>query len=117
MKQLSLTLALITLISQISFAGALDTPHRAIRVKNSLATSVLNMNGVNGIGVTGCDPETGKKNIDGDFVHCVVIMTETKEAARALKKLYPDGSKVKGVFVTVSFVGPIEPQPGVTIGN
>lgn len=97
--------------SSLAFASSID------EAKEELTPIVFAMDGVNGIGITGCDPETGENSFDPGFVHCIRVYTETKAAKEALLKLYPVGSTYKGYFVTVKYIGVIEPQPRMSAGN
>lgn len=113
-----LLICLVCLSSQFALAEALDTPQKANSVKNKLENTVLNISGVNGIGITGCDPKTGKKSdLSGDFVHCVVIFTENEEAYRFVQNLYPEPTRIQNVFVVVELTGEVVPEPRLTVGN
>ena len=108
------------MVSFVAFAHPVnrsDDPEKATQVKEQLEPLVMLMEGVNGIGVTGCDPVTGTPLVTGDFVHCVKILTETEEAYKTLLDLYPVGSTVDDIFITVENVGPIGPQPNASGGN
>ncbi len=110
---------LITVVGVSAFAAkALDKPTKAKRAKKSLEAIVFQIEGVNGIGVTGCDPKTGKKSdFSADFVHCVEVMTETDAAKEQVLAIYPEGTKIKGAFVIVNKVGEIVPHPRASGGN
>ncbi len=100
------------------FAGPIDSPAAAIKVKNELQNEVLAMDGVVGIGVTGCDVVTGNiSDFSGDFVHCVSIMTESDVATEQVLVKFPAGSKYDGVFIAVETTGPIEIEPRGSVGN
>lgn len=102
----------------VARAAALDTPDRAKAVKNKLSPVIFQIKGVNGIGVGGCNPQTGaESNGAGDFVHCVAIYAETQAAFRKLNALYPQGTQIGGVYVIIRFMGPVEIQPRMTTGN
>ncbi|MDZ4662278.1 MAG: hypothetical protein SGJ18_11740 [Pseudomonadota bacterium] len=108
----------MVLVGHLALAGeALDSPKRAIKVKDRLQKSVFQIEGVNGIGVTGCDPATGKASLDKDFVHCVSISTENEEAYDYVLGLYPTRTKVGGVFIVVENVGVITSEPRLGGGN
>ncbi len=116
MNKTMLAILSLTLIGTLQ-ARPLDTPNAATTLKNALSKSVMVMDGVNGIGVTGCNPLSGEASLKGNFVHCVQIMTETEDAARALRILYPEGTKIKGVFVVILQIGRIGIQPRISVGN
>lgn len=116
MKKL-IALAAMILLSQTTLAKALDTPDEARKVKKQIASAVMQLEGVNGIGLTGCNPTTGQKDISGDFVYCVNIMTETQEAYEFLNAIYPSVTKVNGVIISVDYVGKIEMAPRMSGGN
>jgi len=116
MKTLFLTLALMA-VTSIAHARPLDTPDRALALQKKLTPKVLTIEGVNGIGIIGCNPRTGETEVADDFVHCVVIYTITEDTALKVKKLFPTGQKVKGVFVVTEVIGEIEPRPRITGGN
>ena len=107
----------LSLLPFLAQARAIDTIHKARKVKSQIEKSVLEIPGVNGIGITGCDPRTGVQNIDRDFVYCVGITTETKAAQRAVERMYPKGMKFRGVFVTVRHIGKIVAQPRLSAGR
>lgn len=116
-KIISFTLVLLFLSSSYTEAKALDGSRRATTLMRRMSAMTSAMAGVNGIGVTGCDPRTGEANIGNDFVHCVRISTETEEAFEALRKLFPVGSKINETFITIRYVGPIEEEPRMSVGN
>ncbi len=117
MKQIFL-LGLIVTQCVLANAKALDRPTRALRVQDQIAEEILDIKGVNGIGIGGCNPETGEQDIlGGDFVHCVVISGETKRAVKALLKLYPQGTQLDGVFIAVKYLGVLRPEPRMSAGN
>ncbi len=107
----------VLLSGNILFAKALDTSAKAKATKASISSTVLSMVGVNGLGITGCNPKTGEFDITNNFVHCVVVYTETEEAYHALKVLLPTKTKIKDVYVEVEYLGEIVPQPTVGLGN
>ena len=121
MKKINLVhlITLITILSSLTaFAGALDRPTRAKALKENMAPIVLRMTGVNGIGVSGCEPATGALSEgSGDFVHCVAIYAETEAAQDALEALYPVGTKINGVYVATLLLGEIIIQPRISLGN
>jgi hypothetical protein len=118
MKTLAtLSLLLSALASFSAHAEAIDTVDKARALKNQLSPLVMSMKGVNGIGVSGCNPSSGERFIDGKFVHCVVINTENRKAADALEDLLPLGSRVGGTFVVIDYIGPIGIQPRISVGN
>lgn len=114
MKKLILVLSLLSIMAQ---ARALDTAAKARRVKAQIQNSVMSVPGVNGIGITGCNPATGLFDLGHDFVHCIQITTETKAAMKSLQRTYPPGVKFRGVFVTVKYIGTITPQPRMSGGR
>lgn len=116
MKVLSLALFMFC-VSASAFAGPLDGPQAAERLQAKIEPSVMSMTGVAGIGITGCNPNTGLPDVEGDFVHCVQIFAETQNAANSLIKTYPAGVKVDGVFVTIDLSGQIVIYPRMTGGN
>lgn len=65
MKDLLLKLVAIgfgaALSSGVSLADALDTPAKAAKVKAALAPALGAMEGVNGYGISGCDPISGQQ--------------------------------------------------------
>lgn len=98
--------------------GALDTPQRATLVKNYMEKAVLSLDGVNGIGITGCNSRTGERFQSGQpFVHCVSISTDSPEGYALVSHLYPRGININGVYITVEQIGKIVPQPRVTGSN
>lgn len=119
LSKVSMTLIGLTTIANLALAGALDTPDRARAVKDRLAKVVFTIKDVNGIGVSGCDPRTGKLNVTSgkDFVHCVEINTATRAAYQRVSQMYPTGTKVNGVFVAVQYIGVISTQPRAAAGN
>jgi hypothetical protein len=109
-------LALMTSFS--AHADQIGNDHAARALQNKLEPIVFGIEGVNGIGITGCDPVTGaQSNFKSDFVLCVSVMTVTEEAAQTVLNLYPAGQKVDGVFVTVQAIGEIVAQPRMSAGN
>lgn len=116
MKKL-MTLIAISLMPFMAQAEALDTPNKAMKVQDQMSDFVFAMAGVNGFGITGCDPETGVANLDRDFVHCLVINTETATAFKAVSTVYPVGTQIKGVYVVVKKIGTISAQPRMGAGN
>ncbi|MCX6125840.1 MAG: hypothetical protein NTV34_13990 [Proteobacteria bacterium] len=104
-------------VSSVSLAEALDTPSKATKVKTTLAPALSAMEGVNGYGISGCDPTSGQKDVRGDFVHCINIMTSTRESEGALLTLFPVGKKIQGVFISVDYIGDIVIQPRASGGN
>ncbi len=100
-----------------TFARPLDTSDKAKRVLSLLAPKLSKIEGVNGYGVTGCNAKTGAPSLKGDFVHCISILTETKDAYEELIETYPVGTKIKGVYITVEQVGVISPEPNASGGN
>ena len=109
---------MVFLATQVAWSAALDSHQRATVVRDKLTPFVLSTPGLNGIGVTGCDPETGMAtDFSEDFVHCVLIYAETEEAAQIALSRFPVGANVDGVFVVVEVVGEIVPQPRMSGGN
>ena len=115
--RLSLIVSTLLTFASSSFAAALDTPDRAMALQDRLEKSLFAIHGVNGVGIGGCDPKTGKESVNKSFVHCLDIMTETKDAYNYLLKKYPVGTKVDGVFISIQHIGVIRPQPRATAGN
>lgn len=115
--KLIILLVTVLLVPFITHAKALDTPARALRVKSKIQDAVLSLVGVNGIGITGCDPISGLASLEGNFVHCISIYTESDEALAQVEALYPSGTKIRNVFVTVMQIGPIVPQPRMSGGR
>ncbi len=107
-----LAIALFTTLTATTtvFAKAIDTADHAIEVKEKLQNLVFNIEGVNGIGVSGCNPRTGARDVSGPFVHCVSISTETRDSYNTVIQLFPLGKKIDGVFITVQYVGRIVVQ-------
>ena len=104
-------------VSSMAFAKALDTPARAEKVQDYLQKSVLKIQGVNGIGIGGCNPRTGAEDLDHNFVHCIVIYTETVQAEKKMLGLYPTGTAIRGVFVTIKRIGKVVPQPRMSVSG
>lgn len=107
----------VILVSTAIFAAPIDNPRKAMIVQNILSPKVLQFPGVNGIAISGCNPRTGELDMRHNFVHCVVIFTETVTAATELLKHFPVGYKFDGVYIAVKYIGKIGPQPGMTVGN
>lgn len=107
-----LAIALFTTLAATTsvFARAIDTADHAIEVKDKLQNLVFEIEGVNSIGVTGCNPRTGARDVSGPFVHCVSIGTETHESYNTVIQLFPRGKKIDGVYVTVKYAGRIVVQ-------
>jgi hypothetical protein len=65
------------------------------------------MQGISSIGKAPCHPKTGEPifSLNEDFVHCLMIGADTKEAADHFSALLPIGTQVKGVFITVALRG------------
>ena len=121
MKKLSFllltALTLLGLAAGSAQARAIDTDVRALQVRDNVEETVMAMKGVNGTGVTGCDPRTGKAELRRDFVHCLSITTESKATAQALRVLFPVGAKIDGVFVNIENIGHLETQPRMSAGS
>ncbi len=109
--------ALTALLAKNAFAGALDSDVRATRVKNKIRNAVMAIEGVNAIGVTGCDPQTGKMDLQNDFVHCVIISAHLPEAYEYLSQLYPSRTKIDGVYIVVEKRDQSTAQPRMGGGN
>lgn len=92
---------------------ALNTLAEARAAKKAIGY-VMDIYGVNGLGITWCNPETGQRQTDrdADFVYCVVVNTSTREAEEKLNEFFPAGEKVKNVFVVVQYVSRILPRGG-----
>lgn len=116
-KTLLVALGLSLPVFSFAAGRALDTAERAILVKDSIQEPLFEINGVNGIGVGACDPDTGEESMRRNFVHCVVIRTSTKAAEKKILKMYPQGTRVRGVFIAVKFIGKIVPQPRMSVGG
>lgn len=114
---MKLSLIILILSLQVFASNALNKPDSAIRVKEQIQEMILGIKGVNGIGITGCNPKTGVKDISAKFVHCVSISTETKVAFAKLRRTYPLGTQIKGVFIWIEYIGRITPQPRMTAGG
>ena len=113
MKSILLCL-LLSFLSTHSLAE--ESAAKALHEK--VTETLLSMQGVNGVGIGGCDPETGEEtDFSKDYIECLAIYTETEEAAQALLTLFPQGQKVDGVFVIVEFIGEIRAQPRMSGGN
>lgn len=119
LSKVSMSLIGLCTVANLAFAAALDTPDRAMAVQARLEKVVLGIKDVNGIGIAGCDPRTGKENSasGGNFVHCVLINTATRAAYQRVSQMYPTGTRVNGVFVAVEYIGVIDPQPRSSAGN
>lgn len=119
MKNLKLiTLSLLLSASANALTGrALDDEERAVQVKDRLQKQVFKIKGVHGIGVTGCNPRTGKHDLENDFVHCVYISVHTDQAYRFLGRQFPRKAQIDGVFITVEKGSEPSPQPRMGGGN
>lgn len=99
------------LISQVSLAEPPDKDAKAKALQSQLSPFIELMENVNGIGVAGCDFATGKITDDlKDGVSCVIIYTPTAKAANALRYFFPEGKKIKNIFVTVKNTGKFSTQ-------
>jgi hypothetical protein len=112
--------ASILSLSQTVSAQATTSP--AERLKNQMEPNVMAMIGVEGIGVGGCNPSSGDlATIDdlglGRFLECVVIYTDGHRSIVALRRLYPVGTRINGVFVATQVTGRVGPYPRMTGGN
>lgn len=115
MKQAIFTITL--LFTSIGFTRPLNSEDQALKVRDLIQPAVLQIEGVNGIGITGCNPKTGKQDVMNDFVHCVVVYAETDEGFEQVSKLYPQGTKIKGVWIVIDQIGTIVPQPRMSVGG
>jgi hypothetical protein len=114
------TLASLLLILSIASPASAGSPKNSMEdvktFKESIEESLFRISGVNGVGIGGCDPATGKAtNFRGDYVFCVTVFTETQEAAEHVNRVYPEGRLVNGIYVRAEAIGRIEAQPRVTI--
>ncbi|MGE3684223.1 MAG: hypothetical protein AB7G93_21080 [Bdellovibrionales bacterium] len=111
MNVFSAIFALTFFATQAAFSDPLDGPERAIALQNKIERSVMQIEGINGLGITGCDPETGViSDLEKEFVHCVIIYAETDGGAEQAVAKFPPGEKVDGVFVVVEWIGEIGPR-------
>jgi hypothetical protein len=113
MKHLLFAFAMI-FVSSVGFSKPLDTPVKAQSVRDQIAPAVFKLGG--SPGVVGCDPQTGEAGVAGDFVYCVGIRAQTIEALELFSQLYPVGTQINGVFITVKYLGRIEAQPRLSAG-
>jgi hypothetical protein len=122
MKKIGMLLISLSMIAaagpaQAGFGNA--GYEQAVNLKNRIESFVMSLQGVNGISVTVCDPQTGEPSggAGHPFVYCVEIDAETQASMDALGQLLPAGSRVEGVLVSPRLLGTIEAQPRITAGN
>ncbi len=119
--RISILTTLITGILFVSSAFADDCPRqlqeKPRQLQEKISSFVMQMEGVNGIGITGCDPETYEQSVEPGFIYCISIMTETEEAAEALSLLFPNGTRVEDVLITILHIGPVTTNPRISAGN
>jgi len=114
--KIKIALAVLAL-SMTTWARALDKIGNAQKVKTYLEKTIFEIKGVNGIGIGGCNPRTGQQDVDHNFVYCVVVYAETKQALKTLKGLYPMGTQIRGVFIAIEYMGKIVPEPRMSAGG
>ncbi len=109
--------SIVAMFCQESYAldMAPDGPTRQEinEVRDQTDSLFFSMNGVNGVGTSACESETGLKFVHIPelertakvFENCISISTETEEAKDALKVLFPVGTRYQGIFIVVEFAG------------
>ncbi|MEK7355221.1 MAG: hypothetical protein AAB250_02140 [Bdellovibrionota bacterium] len=110
---------LMTLIGVLVCASAFATSMEEARaVKEKIKPALSAMQGVAGIGLAYCDAETGAESTAAkEVVACVAIRTQTELAEQALLALYPRGSQVEGVYLSIRYVGRVVIHPRMSGGN
>lgn len=117
MKKLIFVLLTLALAPISSPAKKLPLLDRALEVQSDLRPTILNIRGVNGIGIAGCDPYTGEVSLEGNFVACVEISTDNAITYKKIQSLYPVGTQIRGVFIVVKNGGVSVPQPRMSVGG
>ncbi len=92
------------------------------QVKDKYTQDLFSVAGVNGVGITLCDVETGlvdvSLNSTAEKIFCIIVYTEVDGAINLLEAKYGLApSLLEGVILNYRKIGIIVPQPGVTIGN
>lgn len=104
------------LVPVASVFAAEPSYEQAEASQNEIQDFVIGFKGVNGIGISKCSPKTGDRDLDlGEF--CIVINTETKKAAAALKTLLPALTRYSDVLVRIEYIGRIGIEPRLGVGN
>src|SRR5689334_11202892 len=88
-------------LASAALASPLNSLEQARSAKQIIKRQLAEYDGVNGIGIGFCDPQTGYKAPPQaqEVEYCVQVDATTKVAFNELCELYPLGSRVKGVFV------------------
>jgi len=111
----------LALISAVSYASPLNyskngpTEEDVARVREYADEVFLSMDGVNGVGTTACEENSGTPFMEISpptrksklFVLCIGVTTKTKAAYEAMMVLFPRGQQIDGIYVTTKYVGPI----------
>lgn len=100
-------------------AGYLNSIEDVRQVQDKYTQELFAIDGVNGVGITACDAETGLPDLDSfEKVYCLMVYTENQAGLDNLEAKYgPAPTELDGVVVNYKKIGQIVPQPGVTIGN
>lgn len=91
-------------------------------VKDAYTADFFALEGVNGVGITACEADSGLPVEDfgaaGDKVYCIQVYTENDLGLANMEATFgPAPVLLDGVFMNYKKIGVIGPQPGVTIGN
>ena len=100
----------------LSLVANADTLEKARLAKAKIKTLIPeNYNA--SIGITKCDPKTGKQTQKKNSVYCVIVGAQSEEDAEELLKSYPAKTKIEDTFITINNMGKIEPLPRVGGGG
>ena len=120
MKKFTLFLALLT--ASLNSWSATQSPNdfsgpEWVQLQAEIKPALLMIRDTS-VGTTSCEETTGKNyfKLPADqrpqavVVSCIQVNTVNPETKAALDILFPEGTKIKGVFITTRLVGPVVSQ-------